>query len=123
MITDRFLKRLLIFFLKITDRFGKSRRAISWPNERTNTVYTVSCFQIHILYRLACIEKKFAKQFPDLMHPSIEAAFTERRHKPCTADKAKGFFNIPGKVSGGKQDHCDDFCIGRFTALRLFFDS
>jgi hypothetical protein len=85
------------------------------------TVNTVNVLKVQLFYSLSCVKEKFAKEFPDLMHPLIEAAFTEHsRHQACAADKAKGFFNIPGKVSAGKQYDCDDFRVSRFMAFRLF---
>jgi hypothetical protein len=49
------------------------------------------------------------------MYPAIETAFTEHIwHQSCRADKAKGFFNISCKISGGKQYDSDDFRVGRF---------
>jgi hypothetical protein len=50
-------------------------------NTYWKTVYTISCFHVHILDCLTCIKKEFAKKFSNLVKPSIEAAFTEHtRH-------------------------------------------
>jgi hypothetical protein len=55
------------------------------------------------------------------MHPPIEAAFTQHRgHQACRADKAKGFFYVPTKISGGYQDNCHNLGVTGFSALWLF---
>jgi hypothetical protein len=77
--------------------------------------------KIQLFYGFSRVKEQFAREFPDLMHPPVETAFTGNgRHQACTEDKAKGLFNIPRKVPGSQQDDCDYFGVGRFTPFRLF---
>jgi hypothetical protein len=93
-------------------------------NTYRKTVDTINGLKVQFFYGLSRVKEKFAKEFPDLRHSSIETTFAKHmRYKPCTADKAKGFFNIPCKVSAHKQYDCDDFRIGCFPAFRFFISS
>lgn len=90
-------------------------------NTYRKTVDAINGLKVQLFYGLSRVKEQFAKEFPDLMHPPIETAFTKNsRHQAGTSDKAKGLFNIPRKVLGSQQDDCDNFCVGRFTTLRLF---
>jgi hypothetical protein len=90
-------------------------------NTYRKAVDAINGLKIQLFYGLSRVKEQFAKEFPDLMHPPVEAAFTEYMgHQACTSDKAKGLFNIPRKVLASQQDDCDNFSIGRFTPFRLF---
>lgn len=65
-------------------------------NTYRKAVDAINALKVQLFYGLFGVKEKFAKKFPYLMHPSIEAAFTQHaRHKPCTADKAKGLLKYP----------------------------
>jgi hypothetical protein len=90
-------------------------------NTYRKTVDAINGLKIQLFYGLSGVKEQFAKEFPDLVHPPVETAFSKNsRHQACTADKAKGLFNIPRKVLGSQQDDCDNFSVGRFTPFRLF---
>jgi hypothetical protein len=90
-------------------------------NSNRETVDTINALKVQLFYGLSCVKEKFAKQFPDLMHPPIETAFTEHsRHKPCAADKAKGLLIVSREIHTSQQDDCDDFRVSRFMAFSFF---
>jgi hypothetical protein len=90
-------------------------------NTDRKAVDAINGFKIQLFYGFSRVKEQFAEEFPDLMHPPVETAFTgNSRHQACTADKAKGLFNISRKVPGSQQDDCDYFGAGRVTPFRLF---
>jgi hypothetical protein len=90
-------------------------------NTYRKTVDAINGLKIQLFYGLSRVKEQFAKEFPDLMHPPVETAFTQHIwHQAGTSDKAKGLFNVACEILGGKQDDCDYFGVGRFTPFWLF---
>jgi hypothetical protein len=56
-------------------------------NTYRKAVDAINGLKVRLFYGLSRVKEQFAKEFPDLMHPPVEAAFTKNsRHQSGRAD-------------------------------------
>jgi hypothetical protein len=70
-------------------------------NTDRKVVDAINGLKIQLFYDLSRVKEQFAKEFPDLMHPPVETAFTKNsRHQAGTSDKAKGTIQYSPQSTG-----------------------